>query len=71
MLILARKVDEAIMIGDHIKITVVDIKGGKVRLGITAPRDIPVHRQEVWEKTQKEAAEAKQAEPPVKKRRAG
>lgn len=47
MLVLSRKKDESIAIGHEIKVTVVDIRGDKVRLGIEAPRDIPVHRQEV------------------------
>jgi len=49
MLILARQKDEAVMIGNNIEIKVVEIKGGKVRLGISAPSDIPVHRKEVFE----------------------
>jgi carbon storage regulator len=49
MLILARQKDEAVMIGNNIEIKVVEIKGGKVRLGISAPPDIPVHRKEVFE----------------------
>ena len=47
MLVLSRHRDESIMIGDNIVITIVDIRGDKVRLGIAAPQDIPVHRQEV------------------------
>lgn len=49
MLVLSRQRDESIFIGDNIKITVVDIRGDKVRLGIEAPTEIPVHRQEVYE----------------------
>jgi carbon storage regulator len=49
MLILARQKDEAIMIGNNIEIKVVEVKGGKVRLGISAPSDIPVHRKEVFD----------------------
>ena len=57
MLVLSRKENEQIVIGDNIVITVVEIqRGGKVRLGITAPRDVPVHRQEVYEVVQKEKA---------------
>jgi len=47
MLILSRHRNESIMIGDSVKITVVEIRGDKVRLGIEAGKDIPVHRQEV------------------------
>ena len=49
MLVLSRQRDETIMIGDDIEITVVDIRGDKVRLGITAPTSIAVHRKEVYE----------------------
>lgn len=54
MLVLSRHRDESIMIGDDIVITVVDVRGDKVRLGIDAPTDIPVHRQEVYEAIQRE-----------------
>ena len=49
MLVLSRQRDESIMIGDNVVITIVDIRGDKVRLGIDAPSQIPVHRQEVYE----------------------
>lgn len=58
MLVLSRQRDETIMIGDDIEITVVDIRGDKVRLGITAPNTIPVHRKEVYEAIQRENREA-------------
>lgn len=48
MLVLSRQLDESIMIGDSIRITIVDIRGDKVRLGIEAPRDVAVHRHEVY-----------------------
>lgn len=54
MLVLSRQRDESIIIGDHIVITIVDIRGDKVRLGIEAPTEIPVHRQEVYEAIQRE-----------------
>ena len=54
MLVLSRHKDETIMIGDDIELTVVDIRGDKVRLGIKAPSDIPVHRKEVYEAIRKE-----------------
>ena len=56
MLVLSRQRDESIIIGDNIVITVVDIRGDKVRLGINAPTEIPVHRQEVYEAIQREKA---------------
>ena len=49
MLVLSRKVNETIIINDNIVVTVVDIRGDKVRLGIEAPKDVPVHRQEVYD----------------------
>ena len=49
MLVLSRQRDETIMIGDEIEITIVDIRGDKVRLGISAPRHVHVHRKEVYE----------------------
>jgi carbon storage regulator len=54
MLVLSRQKDESIMIGDDVKITIVDVRGDKVRLGITAPKEIPVHRIEVYEAIQRE-----------------
>ena len=54
MLVLSRKRDEQIVIGDDIVIMVLEIRGDKVRLGIQAPADVPVHRQEVFEKLQLE-----------------
>lgn len=60
MLVLSRQRDETIMIGDDIEITVVDIRGDKVRLGITAPRAVQVHRKEVYEAIKRENAEAAQ-----------
>ncbi|MCG3179004.1 MAG: Translational regulator CsrA [Phycisphaerae bacterium] len=60
MLVLSRQRDETIMIGDDIEITVVDIRGDKVRLGITAPKHIAVHRKEVYEAIKRENREASQ-----------
>ena len=54
MLVLSRQRDQTIMIGDLIEIVIVDIRGDKVRLGITAPLSIPVHRKEVYEAIQNE-----------------
>ena len=55
MLVLSRKRNEQIVINDNIVVTVVDIRGDKVRLGIEAPTDIPVHRQEVHDAIQRNA----------------
>ena len=49
MLVLSRKRNESIMVGDGIKVTVVEIRGEKVRLGFECDKGVPVHRQEVWE----------------------
>jgi carbon storage regulator len=54
MLILSRKVNESLMIGDDVSVTVLSIKGGQIRIGISAPRDIAVHRQEIYEKIRQE-----------------
>lgn len=54
MLVLSRQRDETIMIGDNIQVTVVDIREDKVRLGINAPKDISVHRKEVWDAIKRE-----------------
>ena len=57
MLVLSRKKDEKIIIGDNISIMVVDIQGDKVRLGIEAPREVTVHREEVYQAIQKKQNE--------------
>ena len=54
MLVLTRKVDESIIIGDNIKITVVDIRGDQAKIGIEAPLEISVHREEVYLEIQEE-----------------
>jgi carbon storage regulator len=56
MLVLSRQRDESIIIGDNIVVTIVDIRGDKVRLGIQAPTEVPVHRQEIYEAIQRENA---------------
>lgn len=61
MLVLSRQRDETIMIGDEVEITVVDIRGDKVRLGITAPSRIAVHRKEVYEAIKAENQQAARA----------
>ena len=62
MLVLTRQLDESIMIGDDVVVTIVDIHGDKVRVGIAAPSEIPVHRQELYESIQRENMEAAFAE---------
>lgn len=63
MLVLSRQRDETIMIGDDIEVTVVDIRGDKVRLGINAPKSVTVHRKEVYEQIKRENREAAQVKP--------
>ena len=58
MLVLSRMRDEVIRIGDELTITVIDIRGDKVRLGIEAPKEVPVHRQEVYEAIQRERTQS-------------
>jgi carbon storage regulator len=56
MLVLSRCKDESIMVGEKVEITIVDVRGNKVRLGITAPRSVPVHRKEVFDAIHREKA---------------
>ena len=55
MLVLSRHPDEKIHIGDHIVLTVVEVRGDRVRIGIEAPRDVVVHRQEIFEAIRRDA----------------
>ena len=48
MLILTRRPQETLVVGDNIKVQVLGVKGGQVRLGVEAPRDVPVYREEIW-----------------------
>lgn len=68
MLVLSRHRDESIMIGDDVVVTIVDIRGDKVRLGIEAPQSIPVHRQEVYEAIQRENRQSAQTGSSVSKK---
>ena len=66
MLVLTRKKDQSIMIGDDIEIVIVEIKGNQVKLGINAPRNVTVYRAEVWEEIQQENIAALQSATSVK-----
>ena len=54
MLILTRRVGETLMIGDSVTVTVLGVKGNQVRVGVSAPKDVAVHREEIYERIQKE-----------------
>ena len=54
MLILTRRMNETLMVGDDVSVTVLGINGNQVRIGVKAPRDIPVHRKEVYDKIKKQ-----------------
>lgn len=54
MLVLSRQRDESIMIGDGIEVSIVDIRGDKVRLGINAPKEVPIHRKEIYDAIRRE-----------------
>ncbi len=56
-MVLSRQKDESIIIGDDVEVTIVDVRGDKVRLGINAPRSISVHRKEIYEAIQREKAQ--------------
>ncbi len=58
MLILTRRVGETLMIGDEVTVTVLGVKGNQVRIGVNAPRDVAVHREEIYERIKREQAEA-------------
>ncbi|UCF17344.1 MAG: carbon storage regulator CsrA [Phycisphaerales bacterium] len=68
MLVLSRQRDESIMIGDDVEIIIVDVRGDKVRLGITAPKSIAVHRREIYDAIQREKADKKESEKQAKEK---
>ncbi len=67
MLILTRRVGESVVIGDEVSVTILGVKGNQVRIGVTAPMDVAVHRQEIYERIKKEQADVpdEAREPPA------
>ncbi|OOZ35884.1 carbon storage regulator CsrA [Solemya velesiana gill symbiont] len=61
MLILTRRVGETLMIGDEVTVTVLGVKGNQVRLGVNAPRDVTVHREEIYERIKREQTQQDEA----------
>jgi len=57
MLILTRRQGETLMIGDDVTVTVLSVKGNQVRIGVEAPKHVPVHRKEIWDRIQREKEE--------------
>lgn len=61
MLVLTRNIGKSIIIGDDVEIIVLEVRGGQVRLGINAPRNIPVHRKEIYDQIKEKAAQESQS----------
>lgn len=65
MLILTRRIGESVMVGDDIAVTVLGVKGNQVRLGVNAPRDVAVHREEIYQRIQREGEDPHVLKPPA------
>jgi carbon storage regulator len=63
MLILTRRPQETLVVGDNIKVQVLGVKGGQVRLGVEAPREVPVYREEIWVRIQRDKSRSGEREP--------
>ena len=62
MLILTRRVGETLMVGDDVTVTVLGVKGNQVRIGVNAPKDVSVHREEIYQRIQKEKSESSRSD---------
>lgn len=62
MLILTRRVGETLMVGDDVTVTVLGVKGNQVRIGVNAPKDVSVHREEIYQRIQKEKSDSQQSD---------
>jgi carbon storage regulator len=63
MLILSRRIGETIMIGNNIEVSILEVRNGQVRVGVQAPAEVPVHREEVFERIQQEQRKAQRVAP--------
>jgi carbon storage regulator len=63
MLILTRRPQETLVVGDNIKVQVLGVKGGQVRLGVEAPREVPVYREEIWVRIKRDKLKPGEPEP--------
>jgi carbon storage regulator len=63
MLILTRRPQETLVVGDNIKVQVLGVKGGQVRLGVEAPREVPVYREEIWVRIKRDKMKGSDLEP--------
>jgi carbon storage regulator len=67
MLILTRRVGETVMIGDNVTVTVLGVKGNQVRIGVNAPKDVAVHREEIYERIKREEDQESRTSAPIAK----